>query len=130
MPGTDTKNLFLRDKSGRRHFLVSVGHDARVDIRALQRLIDAKDLSFASPERLREHLGVEPGSVTLIGLMNDPNKGVEVIIDQAIWESDAIRCHPLVNTASIIIGHEGLEKFLQITGHEPLVLSVPARPVE
>ena len=139
MPGKDTKNLFLRDEKGKRHFLVTVGHEKQVDIKAMKTLFgvhppspasagygEVKKLSFASPERLKAHLGVEPGSVTLLGLINDPEHRVEVFIDEAVWNAEAICCHPLVNTATLCISHEGIEKFLRATGHEAEVIDVPA----
>lgn len=126
MPGKDTKNLFLRDKKGKRHFLVTVGHEKQVDLKALTDVLQVQQgLSFASPERLKERLGVEPGSVTIFGLVNDKDHRVEVIIDQAVWNADAICAHPLVNTATLVISHAGLETFLQATGHTAKVLDVP-----
>lgn|SRR3989338_7120253 len=125
MPGKDTKNLFLRDEKGKRHFLVTVGHEKQVDIKALKTLFDVQKLSFASPERLKNHLGVDPGSVTLLGLINDPEHRVEVFIDEAVWNADAVCCHPLVNTATLCIPHEGIEKFLRATGHSWRVESIP-----
>ena len=66
LPGAKTKNLFLRDKKGARHFLVTVPHDLAVDLNALGAALDAGRLGFASPERLRKHLGIAPGSVSLV----------------------------------------------------------------
>ena len=125
MPGKDTKNLFLRDEKGRRHFLVTVDHQKQVDIKALKKLLRTQKLSFASPERLREYLGVEPGSVTLLGLIHDKSHVVEVIIDEALWNADAVCCHPLVNMSTLCISHEGLEKFLKATGHAHQTICVP-----
>lgn len=125
MPGKDTKNLFLRDEKGKRHFLVTVGHEKQVDIKALKKIFDVQKLSFGSPERLKTHLGVEPGSVTLLGLINDAAHAVEFYVDDAVWNADAVCCHPLTNTATLCIPHEGIVKFLAGTGHEPRILSVP-----
>ncbi|MFH0851404.1 MAG: prolyl-tRNA synthetase associated domain-containing protein [Candidatus Peregrinibacteria bacterium] len=127
MPGTHTKNLFLRDRKGARHFLVVVGYDKQVDLKALTPLLHADKLSFASPERLQKYLGVEPGAATLLGLVTDTAHAVEAFIDADIWASDVLLCHPLVNTATLAIPHAGVERFLAATGHEPLILSVPAR---
>jgi Ala-tRNA(Pro) deacylase len=131
MPGADTKNLFLRDKKGRRHFLVSVPHDKAVDLKALKVALKADNLSFASPERLLELLGVTPGSATLLGLVTDHAGAVEVVIDDGIWKQDAIQCHPLRNTATLVIPREDMEKFLQLTGHGAFqVMEVPGKKVE
>jgi len=122
-----TKNLFLRDKKGRHHFLVTVRDTKRVDVKALEPLLGVKKLSFASPERLKKYLGLTPGSVTILGLVNDVNKEVEVIMDEDVWNSKAIRCHPLVNTSTLVIFRDDIRRFLEITGHNVRVLSVPAR---
>ncbi|WP_058048952.1 YbaK/EbsC family protein [Janthinobacterium sp. Ant5-2-1] len=71
MPGLMVKNLFVRDEKGRRHFLVIVPFDKRVDLAALGRLLPASKLSMASPERLLQHLGITPGSVSLFALIHD-----------------------------------------------------------
>ena len=125
MPGKDTKNLFLRDEKGKRHFLVVVGHEKRADIKKMKEVLDVQKLSFGSPERLKDHLGVEPGSVTLLGLVNDPEHRVEVFIDQAVWDAEGVCCHPLVNTATLSISHAGIVRFLEATGHRVQVVDVP-----
>jgi len=127
MPGTHTKNLFLRDRKGARHLLVVVGYEKNVDLKALTALIGVDKLSFASPERLKTYLGVEPGAVSLLGLVNDAGHAVEVIFDEAVWRADAVLCHPLVNTATLVIPHGGIEEFLRVTDHHFRVLDVPSR---
>jgi Ala-tRNA(Pro) deacylase len=129
MPGFHTKNLFLFDEKSGRHILVVVGHDKRVDLKALRALLGLKQLSFAPPERLKERLGVEPGSVTLLGIVHDTERAVEVLIDEAGWNAEAMACHPLANTATFCIPHAGIERFLEATGHVPRVLDIPARAV-
>lgn len=126
LPGAKTKNLFLRDKKGRRHFLVTVPHDLAVDLAALGVALDAGRLSFASPERLAKHLGITPGSVSLLALVNDREHAVEFVIDRALWEAPAVQAHPLVNDATMVIGHADLERFLAATGHAPRLVAVPA----
>jgi Ala-tRNA(Pro) deacylase len=122
-----TKNLFLRNKKGRQHFLVTVRDTKRVDVRALEPLLGVRKLSFASPQRLQKYLGLTPGSVTILGLINDVDKEVEVIVDEDVWNSKAIRCHPLVNTSTLVISQDDIRRFLEITGHEVQVLCVPSR---
>ena len=81
LPGAKTKNLFLRDRKGARHFLVTVPHDRAVDLDALGSTLDAGRLGFASPERLAKHLGITPGSVSLLALVNDAAAAVEFVIN-------------------------------------------------
>jgi len=127
LPGMHSKNLFLRDKAGKRHILVCVPHDKNVDMKAFAASIDMKGASFASPERLMTYLGVTPGSATILGLVTDSGHAVEVVIDEKLWKAPLFQCHPLINTATLVIGHEGIEKFLKVTGHEAKVMDVPEK---
>ena len=127
LPGVQTKNLFLRDRKGRRHFLVVVGFEKQVDLAQLTRILEVSKLGMASAERLQRYLGVEPGAVTLLGVFNDAEQAVEVVIDERVWAAPALQCHPLVNTATLAIARSDLERFLAVTGHNPRVLEVPGR---
>ncbi|GAB6907185.1 conserved hypothetical protein [Desulfosarcina cetonica] len=127
LPGQKTKNLFVCDNKGKRHFLVTVPDEKSVDLKSLGEALGAKRLRLASADRLARHLKLEPGSVTLLGAMNDMDGQVGVVIDQAIWNADALQCHPLVNTATLVISLKGIRDFLAATGHVPTVLDVPAQ---
>jgi Ala-tRNA(Pro) deacylase len=127
MPGRDslqTKNIFLRDKRGRRHVLLVTTCEHVVDVKKFAEQSGADRLSFASPERMMKYLGVEPGSVTILGLINDKEHGVELFVDREVWEASVWRCHPLVNTATLLIPRRGIETFLAHTGHEARVLDL------
>jgi Ala-tRNA(Pro) deacylase len=126
LPGAETKNLFVCDGRGRRHFLVAVRPDTRVDLRELGTLLGAGGLRFASARRLATHLGLEPGSVTLLGVVNDRRGAVQVVIDEDLWSELAFQCHPLVNTSTLVVGRDGLRRFLASTAHEPTIVAVPA----
>ena len=125
LPGAKTKNLFLRDKKGRRHFLVTVRHDIAVDLDALAAALGIGGVGFASAERLQKYLGLKAGSVSLLGLVNDEACAVEFVIDRTLWEAEAVHAHPLTNTATMVVPHAGLERFLAATGHVPRVIDVP-----
>ena len=124
-----TKNLFLRDAKGKRHFLVLVGGDKQVDIKRLQALLGTSRLSFGSPKRLKEYLGIEPGAVSLFAVVNDPEHQVEVIADKTLWSASKFQFHPLVNTSTLVVSKEGVVRFLESTGHTPQVIEVPDRVV-
>ncbi|MGH8715109.1 MAG: prolyl-tRNA synthetase associated domain-containing protein [Casimicrobiaceae bacterium] len=128
LPGAKTKNLFLRDKKGARHFLVTVPAARAVDLNALGALLGAGRLGFASPERLQRHLAITPGAVSLLALVNDAAQAVEFVIDRLLWEAQAVQAHPLTNTATLVLAHADLERFLRATGHVPRVIDVPAAP--
>ena len=123
--GTCNKNLFLQDKKGRRHFLVVTQPEHEVDLAKLGEKLEAKKLGFASAARLRQFLGVEPGAVSILALMRDLEAKVELIIDKHIWQASAIQAHPLINTETLIIEHNELQRFLKITGHTPKIMNVP-----
>ena len=125
--GAKTKNLFLRDKKGKQHFLVVMGHEKNVDLKSLSVLLGVNNLSLASPERLEKYLGVQPGAVSLLGILNDSENKVRCILDESIWSAQFIQCHPLVNTSTLVIPHEDLEKLLELTGHNPEICNVPTR---
>jgi Ala-tRNA(Pro) deacylase len=130
LPGAKTKNLFLRDKKGLKHFLVTIPASLSVDLAGLGDGLGAGRLGFASAERLLKHLGLTPGSVSVLGLVNDSEHSVQCVIDQRLWDSDAIQAHPLINTATMVVPHAQLEKFLAATGHSPLIIRVPSANLE
>ncbi|WP_019102226.1 prolyl-tRNA synthetase associated domain-containing protein [Chromobacterium haemolyticum] len=127
LPGAECKNLFLCDAKGRQHVLLAVPADAGVDIKALGELLELKGLRFASPDRLQRCLGLTPGSVTLLAAINDHDRQVAVVIDQALIHRDAILCHPLVNTSTLALPMDELMRFLDLTGHPPRIVEVPRR---
>jgi len=125
LSGAKTKNLFLRDKKGQRHFLLVVPADKKVDIKALPQVVGSSRLSFGSAQRLKKNLGVEPGAVTIFAIFNDPHYAVELIVDEKLWEAEAFQFHPLVNTSTLVISRENLRRFIAKTGHKVSVLNVP-----
>ncbi len=129
LPGAKTKNLFLRDDKAKNHFLVVVQSDRSVDLRALSDALGVRKLGFGSPDRLKRLLGIDPGSVTVLAVVNDGAGAVKVVVDAALWRAEAIQCHPLVNTATLVIRTDGIRKFLEATRHDPIVMDVPiSRP--
>ena len=127
MDGASPKNLFLRDKKGIRHFLVVVPQDKQVDLKELSSILEASRLSFASPDRLKKYLGIEPGSVSILALLNDPEKTVEVFVDNELWNAEIILCHPLVNTSTLAITRDGIKQFLEKTGHNLMLVEIPIK---
>lgn len=127
MPGMHTKNLFLKDEKGRRHILLSLPHGKVAHLKEFGKLYGIKSPSLASAEDLKCYLGVEPGAVTLLGLVHDPDHHVEVFLDEELWKHDLIGCHPLVNTATLVIACADLEKFFVATGHMFRIIAVPRK---
>lgn len=127
MSAAETKNIFLRDRKGKRHFLLVVDYDHKVDLKALAPLLNAEKLSLGSPDRLFSHLGVEPGSVSILALFADKSLAVELYFDSAIAMASALRCHPMVNTATLALKASEIRRFLETTGHKLNVIGVPTR---
>jgi Ala-tRNA(Pro) deacylase len=119
-----TKNLFFRDRKGKRHLLLVTLCTKQVSIDAFTEISGADRLSFASPERMMKYLGVTPGSVTVLGLVNDPAHEVELFIDADVWAAPSIHAHPLRNDATFVLTHDALNAFLAATGHKPKLVSV------
>jgi Ala-tRNA(Pro) deacylase len=126
-PAVQTKNLFLRDKRGRRHLLLVTSCEKAVDVKGFADQAAADHLSFASAERLSKYLGVEPGSVTVFGLVNDRAGAVELYVDEDVWNSPQWRCHPLTNKGTLVVSRADLERFFAKTGHKPRVLRLSNR---
>lgn len=125
-PGTRLKNLFLRDNYGRRHALLLTRPDKQVDLKALSRQQGWSRLGFASAERLQRYLGVAPGHVSVLALVNDVAQQVELWLDEELKDGDDFHCHPLRNTATVLLSRSDLLRFTGQTGHTPLWLPVPS----
>jgi Ala-tRNA(Pro) deacylase len=111
------KNLFLRNQKGNRHYLVIIACTKRADLRAVATQIGDGKLSFASPERLKTYLGVEPGSVSPAGLINDRDHHVRVYLDRDLKKAGRISFHPNVNTATLTVAFSDFERFLAACGN-------------
>ncbi len=119
LPAVSTKNLFLCDKKGRRFFLVVTSCEKMVRLETLSLQLGVPHLRFGSERNLFRLLGLTPGSVTMMGLVNDVEGAVELWIDEEIWRSDCFLSHPLVNTATLALSKAELERFFALTGHAP-----------
>jgi len=112
-----SKNLFLRDKKGRNYILLAVAENKTVRFDDIERQTGFKRLSLASENSLQKYLGITPGAVSLLALINDTQGQVTVLIDRKLWTGGCIQVHPLVNTETLIISIEDLAKFIEYTGH-------------
>jgi len=112
-----SKNLFVRNQKGTRHYLVIVEATRRADLRAVAAQIGDGKLSFASPERLMKYLGVTPGSVSPFGLINDAERHVQVFIDRTLQSAPRVSFHPNANTATLTLTATDFERFLTAGGH-------------
>ena len=112
------KNLFLTNRQHTAYYLLLMPGDKPFKTKDLSEQIGSARLSFASPEEMERLLGTTPGSASVLGLMNDRDREVALLIDRDILAADAIGAHPLVNTASLGLRiADLLEKILPATGH-------------
>jgi Ala-tRNA(Pro) deacylase len=111
------KNIFFRNHKGDRHYLVILEHLRQLNIHDLEQRLKQGKLSFASDQRLKKYLGIEPGSVSPFGLINDESHHVHLFIDEKLNESERLAFHPNLNTASLIVSKSDLLKFLNHMGN-------------
>ncbi|MFX1344048.1 MAG: prolyl-tRNA synthetase associated domain-containing protein [Promethearchaeota archaeon] len=116
IPGSHCKNLFLKNKKSGQLYLVTIPYGKRLDINQFRRMIGAPKVRFAGPEDLLEFLGITPGAVSPIGLVNDTNNKVIFIVDEEIWNADEVCCHPNVNTETLQIPGPEFQKLIRATG--------------
>jgi Ala-tRNA(Pro) deacylase len=121
LPGGHTKNLFLKDAKGQLWLISALG-DTRIDLKRLPPVIGSGRLSFGSAELMHEVLGVTPGAVTAFGLINDTDRRVRVVLDQALLAADPVNFHPLSNDATTAVSRDGFLRFLDALGIEPQVV--------
>ena len=124
MAGTFTKNLLLKDKKSR-YYLLSVHEDRVLDLKTLPAQLGAKGhLSFASAERMVEMLGVAPGALTPMGLLNDDGGNVVAVIDASLMSHDQLNFHPLIQTKSMGLRPDELVAFVRSCGREPMIVDL------
>ncbi|WP_082496094.1 prolyl-tRNA synthetase associated domain-containing protein [Brevundimonas sp. Leaf363] len=123
--GLHTKNLFLKDKK-QQLWLVSAAQDTVIDLKRLPAVIGSDRLSFGNEGLMWETLGVRPGSVTALGLVNDVDRRVHFVIDRRLWEADQVNFHPLVNTATTTLMREALRAVMAALGREAVVVDFEA----
>ena len=111
------KNIFFRNHKGDRHYLVILEHLRQLDIHDLEKKLKQGKLSFASDKRLRKYLGVDPGSVSPFGLINDFERNIHVFIDAKLNDSQRLAFHPNINTATLVVSKKDFLRFLDNVGN-------------
>ena len=124
LPGHHIKNLFLRNKKEEMWLVVAL-EDRAIDLKRLGEVLGAGRLSFGSGDRLKRTLGVEPGSVTPLSLVNDEACAVQLVLDRGVADGGLVNAHPLVNTMTTALAPADLLRFFEATGHTPRWLDFP-----
>ena len=125
LPGHHLKNLFLRNKKEEMWLVVAL-EDRAIDLKRLGDFLGAGRLSFGSADRLKHSLGVEPGSVTPLALVNDEAHAVRLVLDAGLKMGGPVNAHPLTNSMTTAIALADLLRFFEATGHAPQWLDMAA----
>ena len=124
VPGEDSKNLFLKDKKGRNFFLVVLRAKKRLQMDVLAEKLNLNLIKFANNKDLLAILRLKPGSVSVLGLINDKERKTKLIIDQTIWDADIVSFHPNINTESLEFKKEEFHKLAKVLDPDFKVIEV------
>jgi len=120
------KNLFLCNRQKTQYYMLMLEGDKVFKTKDLSKQLGVARLSFATGEDMEQLLGVHPGSVTVLGLMNDQENQVQLVMDKPIYNAEFVSCHPCISTSTLTIKTEDLlKKFLPAVNHEPIVVDLP-----
>lgn len=111
------KNLFFRNHKGNRHYLVILDCERDLDIHDLEHRLHQGKLSFASPQRMERYLGLQPGSVSPFGLINDTENHVHMFIDSNLRNQASLSFHPNDNRATVVVAYDEFMKYMQGVGN-------------
>ena len=119
------KNLFLRNSKGNQYYLLMLPGGKHLVTKDLAKKIGSTRLSFGTPEKMEEYLDITPGSVSVLGLMNDHGNNIQFLVDNDIKKWEYFGCHPCINTSSLKIKTADLfSKILPAVGHEPVFVDI------
>lgn len=131
--GDDTaicKNLFLCNRQETNFYLLLMPGDKPFKTKDLSAQIGSARLSFAKPEYMEKYLDITPGSVSVLGLMNDHEKKVQLLIDEDVLKDPYFGCHPCINTSSLkFTTKDFIEKIIPALEHEPVIVNLPVPEV-
>jgi len=128
LPGGHTKNLFLKDARGQLWLISALGETV-IDLKRLHTVIGSGRLSFGPEALMVETLGVTPGSVTALGLINDTEPRVRFVLDAALAEAPPVHFPPPGNDATTALSQAGFRRFLAALGVEPMIVDFAAMTV-
>jgi len=114
---THCKNLFFRNHKGNQHYLVILESNQKLDIHDLEKRLKQGKISFASPKRMQKYLGIEPGSVSPFGLINDVENHTRVFVDKALQDTDYVTFLPNAHDAILKISTKDFIRLLEASGN-------------
>lgn len=117
--GKDCKNIFMRNRKGKKHYLIVLPAEKKIDVFVLAEFLEEHPkMSFASDERLEKYLGLKHGSVTPLSLLHENAKDVTVIFDSDVFSEERVHFHPLRNTATLSFLTKDFKKFVESLDQE------------
>ena len=125
IPGRHIKNMFMQDSITKQFFLVSIPSENRLDMKKFRKLMNFKKIRFASAENLKIHLGLTPGAVSPLGLINNIENNVIFIVDEVIWEAEKVVIHPNVNNESLELSQQAFHDIIKNSQNTYLIKSIP-----
>ena len=120
------KNLFLCNRTKTEFYLLMMPGDKPFKTKDITKQINCSRLSFADSEYMEKFLNIKPGAVSIMGLMNDKDNRIQLLIDKPVAESEMLGCHPCVSTSSLKMKTDDvLNKFLPAVNHKPIIVDLP-----
>ena len=127
LDATICKNLLLCNRQCTAFYLLMIPGSKTFKTSALSKQIGSSRLSFADAQYMEQYLDITPGSVSVLGLMNDTDRHVQLLIDEDVLKGEFIGCHPCINTSSLRLKTADLmETVIPAMGHEPTIVNLPA----
>ena len=125
LKSTICKNLFLVNSNKSQYYLLMLKENKKFKTKVISKQINSSRLSFGSDEKMLEYLDITPGSVSLLGLMNDHDLKVQLLMDKDLLQDEYLGCHPCINTSSLRIKMKDVfEKIIPSLHHEPIFVEV------
>ena len=125
VPGLACKNLFLKDKKVAQFFLLTMPATKRLNMKELAKALGVKEFRFGTPEELMAILGLIPGAVSPLGLINDTKKRTQFLIDKEVSGADSINVHPNINTESIELKRDAFHRLVDALKNPFNIISFP-----
>ena len=125
LKSTICKNLFLVNSNKSQYYLLMLKENKKFKTKVISKQINSSRLSFGSDEKMLEYLDITPGSVSLLGLMNDHDFKVQLLMEKDLLQDEYSGCHPCINTSSLRIKMKDVfEKIIPSLHHEPIFVEV------
>lgn len=125
LKSTICKNLFLVNSNKSQYYLLMLKENKKFKTKVISKQINSSRLSFGSDEKMLEYLDITPGSVSLLGLMNDHDFKVQLLMDKDLLQDEYLGCHPCINTSRLRIKMKDVfEKIIPSLHHEPIFVEV------